>query len=78
MNPNRFTEKAQEAIVTAQQETTRRNNAQFDLEHLLWALLSCARPTPVWPGVTFADAGLARVAGWHTAACCLTAISRKR
>ncbi len=40
MNPNRFTEKAQEAIVTAQQETTRRNNAQFDLEHLLWALLS--------------------------------------
>src|SRR4051812_41365801 len=40
MNPNRFTEKAQEAIVAAQNETTRRNNAQLDLEHLLWALLS--------------------------------------
>ncbi|MGN6359409.1 MAG: ATP-dependent chaperone ClpB [Thermomicrobiales bacterium] len=39
MNPNRFTEKAQEAIVNAQSETTRRNNAQLDLEHLLWALL---------------------------------------
>ncbi len=42
MNPNRFTEKAQEAIVAAQGETTRRNNAQMDLEHLLWALLSQA------------------------------------
>jgi ATP-dependent Clp protease ATP-binding subunit ClpB len=40
MNPNRFTEKAQEAIVAAQNETTRRNHAQLDLEHLLWALLS--------------------------------------
>jgi ATP-dependent Clp protease ATP-binding subunit ClpB len=42
MNPNRFTEKAQEALVAAQNETTRRNNAQMDLEHLLWALLSQA------------------------------------
>ncbi len=42
MNPNRFTEKAQEALVAAQAETTRRNNAQMDLEHLLWALLSQA------------------------------------
>jgi ATP-dependent Clp protease ATP-binding subunit ClpB len=42
MNPNRFTEKAQEALVAAQTETTRRNNAQMDLEHLLWALLSQA------------------------------------
>ncbi len=42
MNPNRFTEKAQEAIVAAQNETTRRNNAQMDLEHLLWALLAQA------------------------------------
>jgi ATP-dependent Clp protease ATP-binding subunit ClpB len=40
MNPNRFTEKAQEALVAAQGETTRRNNAQMDLEHLLWALLA--------------------------------------
>ena len=39
MNPNRFTEKAQEALVNAQNETTRRNHAQLDLEHLLWALL---------------------------------------
>jgi ATP-dependent Clp protease ATP-binding subunit ClpB len=39
MNPNRFTEKAQEALVSAQNETARRNNAQMDLEHLLWALL---------------------------------------
>ncbi len=42
MNPNRFTEKAQEALVSAQNETTRRNNAQLDLEHLLWALLAQA------------------------------------
>ena len=42
MNPNRFTEKAQEALVAAQAETTRRNNAQMDLEHLFWALLSQA------------------------------------
>jgi ATP-dependent Clp protease ATP-binding subunit ClpB len=42
MNPNRFTEKAQEALVAAQNETTRRNNAQMDLEHLLWALLAQA------------------------------------
>ncbi len=42
MNPNRFTEKAQEALVNAQNETTRRNNAQLDLEHLLWALLAQA------------------------------------
>ncbi|HET8630071.1 MAG TPA: Clp protease N-terminal domain-containing protein, partial [Thermomicrobiales bacterium] len=40
MNPNRFTEKAQEALVAAQNETTRRNNAQLDLEQLLWALLA--------------------------------------
>ena len=40
MNPNRFTEKAQEALVNAQNESTRRNHAQLDLEHLLWALLS--------------------------------------
>jgi ATP-dependent Clp protease ATP-binding subunit ClpB len=42
MNPNRFTEKAREAIVAAQEESTRRNHAQLDLEHLLWALLSQA------------------------------------
>ncbi len=42
MNPNRFTEKAQEAIVAAQNETTRRNNAQLDLEHLLWVLVAQA------------------------------------
>ena len=42
MNPNRFTEKAQEAIVAAQNETTRRNHAQLEPEHLLWALLSQA------------------------------------
>jgi ATP-dependent Clp protease ATP-binding subunit ClpB len=40
MNPNRFTEKAQEAIVAARRLILRRNHAQLDLEHLLWALLS--------------------------------------
>ncbi|MDQ3547304.1 MAG: ATP-dependent chaperone ClpB [Chloroflexota bacterium] len=38
MNPNRLTEKAIEAIATAQQETERRLHATLDVDHLLHAL----------------------------------------
>jgi ATP-dependent Clp protease ATP-binding subunit ClpB len=39
MNLNRFTEKAQEAIFSAQQLAARKGQQQFDAEHLLLALL---------------------------------------
>ncbi|HEX5166536.1 MAG TPA: ATP-dependent chaperone ClpB [Thermomicrobiales bacterium] len=38
MNPNRLTEKAMEAIATAQQETERRQHATLDVDHLMLAL----------------------------------------
>ncbi|HUG15845.1 MAG TPA: ATP-dependent chaperone ClpB [Thermomicrobiales bacterium] len=40
MNPRRLTEKAQEAIVVAQQETERRQHATIDVDHLLHALVN--------------------------------------
>ena len=39
MNPNRFTEKSQEALREAQSIATRRNHQGVDVEHLLLALL---------------------------------------
>src|SRR5262245_29002420 len=39
MDMNRFTEKAQEALVAAQQRAARLNHQQVDVEHLLLALL---------------------------------------
>jgi ATP-dependent Clp protease ATP-binding subunit ClpB len=42
MNPQRLTEKAQEAIVVAQQETERRQHATLDVDHLIFALASQA------------------------------------
>src|SRR4030042_1065042 len=39
MNTNKFTEKAQEAISSAQQIAENNNNTQLDVEHLLMALL---------------------------------------
>ncbi|TAK34519.1 MAG: ATP-dependent chaperone ClpB, partial [Chloroflexota bacterium] len=39
MNMNRFTEKAQEAIVGAQRMAEQHNNSEVDVEHLLLALL---------------------------------------
>jgi ATP-dependent Clp protease ATP-binding subunit ClpB len=39
MDPNRFTEKAQEALAAAQRRATRAGNPQVDVEHLLAALL---------------------------------------
>ena len=38
MNLNRFTEKAQEALVTGQRETENRKHSQFDVDQLLYAL----------------------------------------
>jgi ATP-dependent Clp protease ATP-binding subunit ClpB len=38
MNPQRLTEKAQEAIIAAQQETERRQHATLDVDHLMYAL----------------------------------------
>ncbi len=38
-NLNKFTEKAQEALIAAQREAVNRNNSEFDPEHLLLALL---------------------------------------
>ncbi|HMM43876.1 MAG TPA: Clp protease N-terminal domain-containing protein, partial [Thermomicrobiales bacterium] len=40
MNPQRLTEKAQEAIVRAQQETERRQHATLDVDQLLYALVT--------------------------------------
>ncbi|MFO8009884.1 MAG: ATP-dependent chaperone ClpB [Dehalococcoidia bacterium] len=40
MNLNRFTEKAQEAVFTAQKTAEERHHSQMDVEHLLMALLS--------------------------------------
>ncbi len=40
MNVNRFTEKAQEALLTGQRETENRKHAQFDVDQLLFALVS--------------------------------------
>ncbi|MFC1919794.1 ATP-dependent chaperone ClpB [Chloroflexota bacterium] len=40
MNMNKFTEKAQEAILSAQKEAGERNNAQMEVEHLLLALVT--------------------------------------
>src|SRR5690606_33596831 len=40
MNISRYTEKAQEALVTAQRETEERRLAQLDVEPLLYALVS--------------------------------------
>ncbi|MHB9034797.1 MAG: ATP-dependent chaperone ClpB [Anaerolineae bacterium] len=39
MNLNRFTEKAQEAVVSAQEQAQELNQSQIDVEHLLLALL---------------------------------------
>ena len=39
MNINKYTEKAQEALVSAQQLAESRNHSQVDVEHLLLALL---------------------------------------
>jgi len=39
MNMNKFTEKAQEAILSAQQLAENSNNTQLEIEHLLFALL---------------------------------------
>src|SRR3990172_10906376 len=39
MNMNRFTEKAQEAIVAAQRMAEENNHSEVDVEHLLLALL---------------------------------------
>ena len=39
MNLQRLTEKAQEALMTAQRETEQRRNAQLDVEQLLYALV---------------------------------------
>src|SRR5688500_3370205 len=40
MNIQRFTEKAQEALLSAQRETERRQNAQFEVDQLLHALVT--------------------------------------
>ncbi len=40
MNLNRFTEKAQEAVFTAQKTAEERHHSQMDAEHLLMALIS--------------------------------------
>ncbi len=40
MNPQRLTEKAQEAILRAQQETERRQHATLDVDQLLYALVT--------------------------------------
>ncbi len=40
MNVNRLTEKAQEAVVAAQQLATRSNHSQLDPEHLLSTLVA--------------------------------------
>jgi len=39
MNINKFTEKAQEAIFTAQKLAEENSNTELDTEHLLYALL---------------------------------------
>ncbi len=39
MNIQRFTEKAQEALIAAQRDAERRRSAQFDVDHLLYALV---------------------------------------
>lgn len=39
MNLNRFTEKAQEAVLASQQFAESQHHSQIDVEHLLWALL---------------------------------------
>jgi ATP-dependent Clp protease ATP-binding subunit ClpB len=39
MNPNKLTEKATEAIVSAQREAETRQNATLDIDHLLYALV---------------------------------------
>ncbi|MDQ4044271.1 MAG: AAA family ATPase, partial [Chloroflexota bacterium] len=49
MNPQRFTEKALEAIQTAQQETERRQHATLDVDHLIYALVD--QPGGVIPRV---------------------------
>ena len=43
MDPNRFTEKAREALASAQTNATRLDHQQIDLEHLLLALLNQER-----------------------------------
>src|SRR5882762_1136264 len=40
MDPNRFTEKMQEALRSAQSAAVRRSHPQLDVEHLLTALLT--------------------------------------
>src|SRR4030043_541372 len=40
MNINKFTEKAQEAILAAQQLAESNNNTQLEMEHLLYSLLA--------------------------------------
>ncbi|RIK46028.1 MAG: type VI secretion system ATPase TssH, partial [Chloroflexi bacterium] len=40
MNPQKYTEKAQEAIISAQQETERRKHASLDVDQLVYALVT--------------------------------------
>lgn len=39
LKPDRFTEKAQEALATSQQEVQEMRHSQWDVEHVLYALL---------------------------------------
>jgi ATP-dependent Clp protease ATP-binding subunit ClpB len=39
MDPQRFTQKTQEAFLAAQAEAVRRSHVETDVEHLLWAML---------------------------------------
>ena len=63
MNINRYTEKAQEAIMTAQQVAERENHPQIEPEHLLGALVTqkggvvpdVLRKMQIDPGVVAAD-----------------------
>lgn len=43
MNPNHLTERAQEAIASAQREAQERNHATLDVDHLLYALVKQER-----------------------------------
>lgn len=46
MDLNRFTEKMQEALQSAQSEAIRRSHQQVDVEHLLTVLLFFGKPGP--------------------------------
>ena len=49
MDPNRFTEKTQQAIMKAQQMASERGNPEIDPEHMLLALLK--QPEGVVPRI---------------------------